>query len=85
MPSGKFWARDNRRRISVSHRRRSSVRDEFQQQLSQRRGSREVIRLHVQLFWTFLLGLFTSVLGMFRGGEHLTENEITLEAGDLSD
>jgi hypothetical protein len=39
----------------------------------------------VQLFWSFLLGFFTSLLGMFRGGEHIDENNENALEADLSD
>ena len=87
LPNGKFSARDNRRRKPVSQRRRSSVPAEDQQQLSHRRGSREVIEYHAGLCVSFILGVFTTLLGIIfgGGGEHLNEiNEDGLE-GDLSD
>ena len=83
LPTGKFWARDNRRRTSVGHGRRSSVGDNDQQHLSHRRGSREDIQLRVKLLLSFLLGLFIGVLGMFEGNEHLIRNNQIDSEGDL--
>ncbi|CAB4033271.1 Hypothetical predicted protein [Paramuricea clavata] len=85
--NGKFSARDNRRRKPVTQRRRSSVPVEFQQQLYHRRGSREVIEYHVRLCMSFILGVFTTLLGIIfgRGGEHLNENNEDGLEGDLSD
>ncbi len=85
LPSGKFSARDNRRRTPVSQRRRSSVREEVQQRLPHRRCSCEVIQHHARLCLSFLLGLFTSLLGMFIGREHLKENNENALKGELSD
>ena len=71
LPSGKFRAYDNRRRTSIQ-RRRSSARDEGRQQLSQTRGSCEVISFSaLKMFSSFVFGLLTSLFGMFsRRNEH---------------
>ncbi|XP_028405346.1 uncharacterized protein LOC114527842 [Dendronephthya gigantea] len=66
LPSGKFFAHDNRilTRKSVNPKvRPDHEMPAVQQEISHRRSSREVFEFHVRLCFTFLLGLFSSLQG----------------------